>query len=160
MKPHTSTPEFQQYRQARLNGYSIVNALLKSKFEAGIRDIAEFEKTIEEQLAKEASQIAPWHRTPLTQAASRDGMRLAALEFYWEHRYAIDVRLLAISFGDEIADLYHATAQIPDLSDDYWMGRFAQIKARFAAIRQRFPDLAHAFTEGLALLTFEGSHIQ
>jgi hypothetical protein len=87
-------------------------------------------------------------------------MRLAALEFYWEHRYAIEVRLLAISFGDEIADLYHATAQIPDLSDDYWMGRCDQIKARLEAIRQRFPDLAQALAEGLAFLTFEGSQIQ
>jgi hypothetical protein len=40
-----------------------VNALLESKFAAGVRDIAKFEKAIEEQLAKEPSQIAPSHNT-------------------------------------------------------------------------------------------------
>ena len=34
----------------------------------------------------EPIMIAPWRNSvPLTQAACRDGMRLAALEFYWEH---------------------------------------------------------------------------
>jgi hypothetical protein len=87
-------------------------------------------------------------------------MRLAALEFYWEHRDVIQVRLLAASFADEIADMHRAVGEMPDRSDDYLIGRCDQIKARFEAIRQRFPDLAQALTEGLALLTFEGSHIQ
>ena len=38
----------------------------------------------------EPGMIAPWRNSvPLTQAACRDGMRLAALEFYWEHRHKI-----------------------------------------------------------------------
>ena len=81
-------------------------------------------------------------------------------EFYWEHRYAIEVRLLAVSFGDEFADLYHATAQMPDLSEDYWMGRFAQIKARFEAIRRLYPDLAQMLTEGILLRAADATHIQ
>jgi hypothetical protein len=87
-------------------------------------------------------------------------MRLAALEFYWEHRDTIQLRLLTASFGDEIADLYHATAQMPDQSDDYWRGRFAQIKARFDTIRRLYPDLAQMLTEGLLLRTADATHIQ
>jgi hypothetical protein len=94
---------------------------------------------------------------PLDQAACRDGMRLAALEFYWEHRDAIQVRLLAASLGDEIATAYRATAS---RSDDYLLGRCKQIKTRLDSIRQCYPDFVQALTEGLALLTFEGSHIQ
>jgi hypothetical protein len=157
MKPHTSAPEFEQYKRARLDGYSMVKALLECEFEAGIRDVAEFEKAIGEQLAKEPGQIAPWHNTPLTRAACRDGMRLAALEFYWEHRDTIQFRLLTASLGDEIATAYRARA---DRSDDYLRGRCEQIKARLDSIRQRFPEFVQALTEGLALLAFEGSHIQ
>ena len=89
---------------------------------------------------------------PAYRGRCRDGMRLAALEFYWEHRDAIQVRLLADSFGDEIA--------AAGRSDEYLIGRCEQIKARFEAIRQRYPELAQALTEGLALLAFEGSYIQ
>ena len=152
-----STSESQQYKEARLNGYSIVNALLQSQFAAGIRDIAKFEKAIEEQLAKEPSQIAPWHKRPLTRAACRDGMRLAALEFYWEHRDAVQFRLLAASLGEEIEAAYHATA---GRSEDYLLGRCEQIKARLNNIRQLYPEFVQTLTDGLALLTFEGSHIQ
>jgi hypothetical protein len=157
MNHHPSTPEFQQYEQARLNGYSTVNTLLKCKVAAGIRDIAELEKAIKEQIAKEPSRIAPWHNTPLTQAACRDGMRLAALEFYWEYRETIQFRLLVASLGDEIAAAYHATA---GRSDDYMLGRCDQIKARLANIRQLYPDFVQTLIDGLALLAFEGSHIQ
>jgi hypothetical protein len=38
--------------------------------------------------------------------------------------------------------------------------KLADRKARFDSIRQRFPELAQALTVGLALLTFERSHIQ
>ena len=82
----TSGPEFTPYRRARIFGYSVINALLKCKVETGIHDFAHFEQVIQEHLAMEPNKIAPWHRSPLVQAACRDGMRLAALEFYWEHR--------------------------------------------------------------------------
>ena len=84
-------------------------------------------------------------------------MRLAALNFYWEHSDAIQVRLLAASFGDEIADAHRAAA---GRSDDYLIGRCEQIKTRLDAIRQRYPDLAQALSDGLALLTFEPSQVQ
>jgi hypothetical protein len=84
-------------------------------------------------------------------------MRLAALEFYWEHRDTIQFRLLTASLGDEITTAYRATAS---RSDDYLRGRCEQIKARLDSIRQRYPEFVQALTEGLALLAFEGSHIQ
>jgi hypothetical protein len=156
----TPEHEFKQYQQAHRHGHAVINALLNEQFKAGIRDIAKFEKTIEEQLAKEPNQIGPPHNTPLTQSACRDGMRLAALEFYWEHRDAIQLRLLTGSFGDEIADLYHATSEMPNQSDDYWIGRFTQIKARFEAIGRLYPDLAQMLTEGILLRTADATHIQ
>jgi hypothetical protein len=79
--------EFQKYKDARREGYSIMKALVELKFEAGIHDLAQFEQIIQEHLAMEPIMVAPWRNSvPLTQAACRDGMRLAALEFYWEHR--------------------------------------------------------------------------
>ena len=108
----------------------------------------------------EPNKIAPWCRSPLAQSACRHGMRLAALNFYWEHRDAIQVRRLAASFGDEIAAMHRAAAEMPDRSDDYLIGRCEQIKARLDAIRQRYPDLAQALSDGLALLTFEASQVQ
>ena len=88
---HSSLPNtdagFQKYKDARRDGYSIMKALVKLKFEAGIHDLAHFEQIIQEHLAMEPGMIAPWRNSvPLTQAACRDGMRLAALEFYWEYR--------------------------------------------------------------------------
>jgi hypothetical protein len=83
------------------------------------------------------SQIAPWHNTLLTRAACRDGIRFVALNFYWEHRDAIQLRLLTASLVDEIATAYHATA---GQSDDYLRGRCEQIKARLDSIRQRYPS--------------------
>jgi len=156
----TSAPELTPYRRARAFGYTVINALLEGKFATGIQDVAHFEQVIQDHLAMEPNKIAPWCRSPLAQSACRDGMRLAALNFYWEHRDAIQVRLLAASFGDEIAAMHRAVAEMPDRSDDYLIGRCEQIKARLDAIRQRYPDLAQALSDGLALLTFEPSQVQ
>jgi hypothetical protein len=79
--------EFQKYKDARREGYSIMKALVELKFEAGHHDLSQFDLVIQEHLAMEPIMIAPWRNSvPLTQAACRDGMRLAALEFYREHR--------------------------------------------------------------------------
>ena len=153
----TSAPELTPYRRARAFGYTVINALLEGKFATGIQDVAHFEQVIQDHLAMEPNKIAPWHRSPLAQSACRDGMRLAALNFYWEHRDAIQVRLLAASFGDEIALAYRATA---GRSEEYMLGRCEQLKARLDTIRERYPDLAQALSDGLALLTFEASQVQ
>ena len=82
--------EFQKYKDARREGYSIMKALVELKFDAGIQDLSQCEQVIQEHLAMEPIMIAPWRNSvPLTQAACRDGMRLAALEFFWEHRHKI-----------------------------------------------------------------------
>jgi hypothetical protein len=119
----TSAPELPPYRRARAFGYTVINALLEGKFAAGIQDVAHFEQVIQDHLAMEPNKIAPWHRSPLAQSACRDGMRLAALNFYWEHRDAIQVLLLAASFGDEIALAYRATA---GQSEEYMLRRPAR----------------------------------
>ena len=83
--PNTDA-EFQKYKDARTEGYSIMKALIELKSEAGIHDLAQLEQIIQEHLAMEPIMIAPWRNSvPLTQTACRDGMRLAALDFYWEH---------------------------------------------------------------------------
>jgi hypothetical protein len=56
-----------------------------------------------------------------------------------------------------IGKAYHATT---GRSDDYLLGRCEQIKARLNNIQQLYPEFVQTLTEGLALLAFEGSHIQ
>jgi hypothetical protein len=78
--------EFQQHRLARIEGYNITRALLQSRFANGIGDPGEFEKAIAAQLAMPPTTIAAWRQSEMERAGCREGMRLAALEFYWEHR--------------------------------------------------------------------------
>jgi hypothetical protein len=86
--PHngTETSDAISERRARMDGYTIVRAILQSKLKREIRDLAELEQAIQEELAKEPSMIAPWHNSVVLQSACREGMRLAALEFEREHR--------------------------------------------------------------------------
>jgi hypothetical protein len=88
--PHngTETSDAISERRARMDGYTIVRAILQSKLETEIRDLAELDQAIEEELAKEPSTIAPWHNSVVLQSACRESMRLAALEFEREHRDA------------------------------------------------------------------------
>jgi hypothetical protein len=67
-------------------GYNITHALLQSRFANGIGSPGEFEKAIAEQLAMPPTTIAGWRQSETEQAGCREGMRLAALEFYWGHR--------------------------------------------------------------------------
>jgi len=87
--------EFQQYRLARIEGYNITRALLQSQFANGIGDLGKFEEAIAEQLAMPPTTIAAWRQSEMEQAGCREGMRLAALEIYWEHRE--DVRLATLA---------------------------------------------------------------
>jgi hypothetical protein len=91
--PDSSAADFEQYQQARRDGYGITKALLELKLETEIRDVSGLEKAVQEQLQNEPVMIAPWHCSPLAQSACRDGMRLAALEFYWDQmRLVIDAK--------------------------------------------------------------------
>ena len=44
-----------------------------------------YEKAIEQLLMTEPT-CTPWRTSEVERAASRDGTRMAALEFYWAHR--------------------------------------------------------------------------
>jgi hypothetical protein len=82
----TMNPDFQQYRFARIEAQNITRARLEAQFSDGITDLGELEKAIEQQLTMEAT-CTPWRTSEVEQAGCRDGMRMAALEFYWAHRH-------------------------------------------------------------------------
>ncbi len=77
--------EFQQYRFARIEAQNITRARLEAQFRDGITDLKELEKAIEQQLTMEPT-CTPWRKSEAERAGCREGMRLAALEFYWAHR--------------------------------------------------------------------------
>ena len=77
--------EFQQYRFARIEAQNITRARLEAQFKNRIGGLEEIEKAIE-QLIMTESACTPWRTSEVERAASRDGMRMAALEFYWAHR--------------------------------------------------------------------------
>lgn len=77
--------QFQAYRFARIEAEKITRARLEAQFRNGISAPEELEKAIEQLLAIEAT-CTPWRKSELEQAGSRDGTRVAALEFYWTHR--------------------------------------------------------------------------
>lgn len=86
--------EFQQHRLARIEGYNITRARLQSQFANEIGDPGEFEEAIAEQLAMLPTRTAAWRQSEMEQAGCREGMHLAALEFYWEHREEIRLATL------------------------------------------------------------------
>jgi hypothetical protein len=77
--------EFQQYRFARIEAHNITRARLEAQFKDEIGGLEEVEKAIE-QLIMTEPMCAPWRKSEVERAASRDGTRMAALEFYWAHR--------------------------------------------------------------------------
>ena len=89
--------EYQQHRFARIEGYNIARARLQSQFADGIGDPIGFEKALAEQVAMSPTTIAGWRQSEMEQAGCREGIRLAALEFYWEHRQAMRATILAQS---------------------------------------------------------------
>jgi hypothetical protein len=78
--------EFQQYRYARIEAQNITRARLETKFRHGVTDRGELENAIAQLLAAEQNTYVPWRRSEIEQAGSYDGMRLAALEFFWSRR--------------------------------------------------------------------------
>jgi len=77
--------ELQQYRFARIEGEKITRARLQARFKDGIPNLEELETAIREQMTTELI-CTPWRKTEAEQAGCREGMRMAALEFYWECR--------------------------------------------------------------------------
>jgi len=77
--------DLQQYRFARIEGEKITRARLQARFKAGIPNLGELEQAIRQQMTTEP-MCTPWRKSTAEQAGCREGMRLAALEYYWEHR--------------------------------------------------------------------------
>ena len=80
--------ELQQHRFARIEGEKITRARLQAQFKDGIPDLVALEKAIEQQLTVEPV-CTPWRKSEAEQVGCREGMRMAALEFYWEHRNSV-----------------------------------------------------------------------
>jgi hypothetical protein len=78
--------DLQNYRFARVEGYNITRARLATHFNHGITDIEAFEATIAEELATRPADRTPWRTSEIEQMGCLDGIRLAALEFYWNQR--------------------------------------------------------------------------
>ena len=81
--------EFQQYRLARIEARRITRARLEAQFKNGTIDFDKLEKAVAEQLEADAPKCLPWHRSGIEQTGCRDGIYIAALEFYWEHRHGL-----------------------------------------------------------------------
>jgi hypothetical protein len=77
--------EYQQYRFARIEAKAITRARLEAQFNEGTGGLEEAEKAIEQLITMEAT-CTPWRQSEVEKAGSRDGTRLAALEFYWAQR--------------------------------------------------------------------------
>lgn len=80
--------EFQQYRFARIEGHQITRARLQAQFKGRITEFDELEKAIAQQLTMEPP-CAPWRKSEVEQIGCRDGMQMAALEFFWKHRQEV-----------------------------------------------------------------------
>ena len=78
--------EFQQYRFARIEAENITHARLEAQFKNGVTDIGELENVIAPLLAAEPKTCVPWRRSEMEQIGAYDGIRLAALEFFWSRR--------------------------------------------------------------------------
>jgi len=78
--------EFQQYRFARIEGHNITRARLEAQFKDGITNLNELDDVIAQQLTAEPTNCAPWRKSEIEQTGYREGMHLAALEFFWSHR--------------------------------------------------------------------------
>jgi len=74
--------EFEEYRFARIEAQNVTRARLEAQFKDGITDLEELEKAVEQQLTTETT-CTPWRTSEIEQTGCHNGMRMAALEFYW-----------------------------------------------------------------------------
>lgn len=79
--------EFQQYRFARIEGHNITRGRLEAQFTGRIAELDEIEKAVAQQLATKPERCAPWRTSEIEQTGYSDGVRMAALEFFWAHRH-------------------------------------------------------------------------
>ena len=74
------------YRFAWIEAKNITRARLGAEVRDGIATAHALENAIERQLTTDRT-CTPWRVTDAEQRGSLDGARMAALEFYWEHRH-------------------------------------------------------------------------
>ena len=77
--------EFQQYRFAWIEANNIARARLESQFKDKPTDFVKLERAVQRELA-EPTNCVPWRKSDAEQMGCRDGVRMAALEFFWAHR--------------------------------------------------------------------------
>jgi hypothetical protein len=78
--------EFQQYRFALVEARTITRTRFEAQFNGQQADTDDIEKAVAQQLATEPSHCVPWRVSEIERRGCRDGIRMAALEFYWERR--------------------------------------------------------------------------
>lgn len=83
------TQKFQEYRFARIEAENITRARLEAQFKDGISGSEDLEKAIERLLTTEPT-CTPWRKSETERAGGREGMQMAALEFYWAHRQGMN----------------------------------------------------------------------
>lgn len=89
---------FQKYRFSLIEARNLTRARLEAEFRHGIISPRTFENAIERHLNAGQSRT-PWLVTDVEQRGSLDGTRMAALEFYWEHRRGLQ---LALNWSQEL----------------------------------------------------------
>ena len=95
----------QKYRFALIESRNITRARLEAEFRHGIITFRTFENAIERHLTAGQSRT-PWLVTDAEQRGSLDGKRMAALEFYWEHRRELQ---LALHWSQEFPEAVFGT---------------------------------------------------
>jgi|GEM_PF-1445502 len=83
--------DLKQCQFARIEGQNITRARLEQRFKGPITDTGVLEKEIELVLTTNSIPCAPWRSAEIEKTAFREGVRLAALEFYWERREQVRV---------------------------------------------------------------------
>lgn len=78
--------ELEQYRFARIEAEKITRARLDAQFNSRVTNADDLEKAISELLATDTPTCVPWRRSEIEQTGCRDGIRFAALEFFWSRR--------------------------------------------------------------------------
>jgi len=78
--------EFEQYRLARIEAHEITRAALEAQFASGALGLSQLDAVIEQYLNTDAKGVAPWRTSEHERVGCREGVQVAALEFYWKHR--------------------------------------------------------------------------
>ena len=99
--------KFQEFRFARLEAMKITRFQLEQRLKDGIQSFAELETAIDEQLKADPVKQVPWRQSEAERVACAEGIRLAALEFFWEHRNEIPATLEDLPY-DELTTVSQA----------------------------------------------------